>query len=347
MTARSPDKPQFVDFTPRRAPAVRPGVTPHKRRGPRFRLLAAALAVGLLAPTALPLTALAGTAATDGPGALSHFDLARKDCLGTAVNSSSKVWYTVANGVLSDVYYPTIDNTNVETLQLIVTDGSTFTDLATRDMTYTVNALDLSGMACRVTSTAKSGKYRLVTDYITDPSHNSVLMQTLLVPLVAGTYHVYARFDPTVNGNGGGGSGNGGADSATVDTSTGHPIAVSYDTVTATQAANNDYRQPVYAALDGPFGQVESGFAGQGSDGLTQLDASHALTGTTTDALNGDVVQTASVNPPGPFGVSSPSLSASAPRRQVPWRRPKDRFIAASCPRSRSIRQAGPSTTPI
>ncbi len=301
MTPRSPDDPQFVDSTPRRAPAVRPGATERKPRA-RLRLLAAAVIVALLAPAALPLTALAAAPATDGPGALSHFDLARKDCLGTAANSSSKVWYTVANGVLSDVYYPTIDNTNVETLQLIVTDGSTFTDLATRDMTYTVNALDQSGMACRVTSTAKSGKYRLVTDYVTDPSRNSVLMQTLLTPLVAGTYHVYARLDPTVNGNGGGGSGNGGADSATVDTSTGHPIPVSYDTVTATQAANNNYRQPVYAALDGPFGQVESGFAGQGSDGLTQLDASHALTGTTTDALSGNVVQTASINPPGPFG---------------------------------------------
>ena len=76
--------------------------------------------------------------AQDGPGALSHFDLARKDCLGTARNTTSKVWYTVANGVLSDVYYPTVDNTNVETLQYVVTDGSTFTDLQTRDMTYTV-----------------------------------------------------------------------------------------------------------------------------------------------------------------------------------------------------------------
>ena len=74
------------------------------------------------------------------PGALSHFDLARKDCLGTARNTTSKVWYTVANGVLSDVYYPTVDNTNVETLQYVVTDGSTFTDLQTRDMTYTVEA---------------------------------------------------------------------------------------------------------------------------------------------------------------------------------------------------------------
>ena len=71
--------------------------------------------------------------AQDGPGALSHFGLARKDCLGTARNRTSKVWYTVANGVLSDVYYPTIDNTNVETLQYVVTDGSTFTDLQTRE----------------------------------------------------------------------------------------------------------------------------------------------------------------------------------------------------------------------
>ena len=48
------------------------------------------------------------------------------------------MWFTVAGGVLSDVYYPTVDNTNVETLQYIVTDGSRFTDLQTRDMTYTV-----------------------------------------------------------------------------------------------------------------------------------------------------------------------------------------------------------------
>ena len=101
---------------------------------------AGALVVGgLLVPSA-PVAA-AGTAA-GAPGALSHFDLARKDCLGTARNTTSKVWFTVADGVLSDVYYPTIDNTNVETLQYVVTDGSTFTDLQTRDMTYTVSALD-------------------------------------------------------------------------------------------------------------------------------------------------------------------------------------------------------------
>ena len=39
---------------------------------------------------------VAGADRARRPGALSHFDLARKDCLGTARNTTSKVWYTVA-----------------------------------------------------------------------------------------------------------------------------------------------------------------------------------------------------------------------------------------------------------
>src|SRR6478672_12816552 len=171
------------------------------------RSLAAAAAIGALVVVALALggaaaatpAALPSGAAPGAPGALSHFDLARKDCLGTARNTSSKVWYTVAGGVLSDVYYPTIDNTNVETLQYVVTDGRTFTDLQTRDMTYTVRATDESGMACRVTSTAKSGKYRLVTDYVTDPDRDAVVVSTRLEE-AKGTQglKVYVRYDATI-----------------------------------------------------------------------------------------------------------------------------------------------------
>ena len=130
------------------------------------------------------------------------------------------------------MYYPTVDNTNVETLQYIVTDGSTFTDLQTRDMTSSAKALDAGGMVCEVTSTAKNGRYRIVTDYFTDPGRNTLLMNVQLVPTGPGAnaLQLYVRFDPTVNGNGGGGAGNGGTDSAVTDTSKGHPIAVASDT---------------------------------------------------------------------------------------------------------------------
>lgn len=278
------------------APAVRPPST--SRRRLLRPLLAAALAVGV---TPLPAAQAGAATAAGAPGAVSHFGLARKDCVGTARNRTSKVWFTVAGGVLSDVYYPTVDNTEVETLQLVVTDGRTFTDLQTRDMTYTVAPLDRSGMACRVTSTARSGRYRVVTDYFTDPARDSVVMRSRLQVLRgrSSDLAVYVRFDPTVNGNGGGGAENAGADDADVDRSTGSPVPVAADPVTATIAANRDYATPVVAALraDRPFGVVTSGYAGTPSDGLVQLDTDRRISAPADSAPDGNVVQTAQLRP--------------------------------------------------
>jgi Glucodextranase, domain N len=107
-------------------------------------------------------------------------------------------------------------------------------------------------MSCRVATSADSGRYRIVTDYVTDPGRDALLLRVRFEPLVGGDLRLYLRFDPTVNGNGGGGSGNGGPDTGTVDTSTGHPVPVAADPVTTTNAANRDYAQPVHAAS--PFG---------------------------------------------------------------------------------------------
>jgi glucoamylase len=96
-------------------------------------------------------------------------DTSRKDCFGTAANTGSKAWYTVADGVLSDVYSPTIENSNDATLQYVVTDGASFTALQQRDITYSVSAPDPSGMVCEVTSTDTAHGFKLVTDYLTDP----------------------------------------------------------------------------------------------------------------------------------------------------------------------------------
>src|SRR3954468_22363943 len=221
----------------------------------RSRLLSAVVGMITVAVFVVPVAASSGasaappTTAPGAPGSLSHFDLARKDCVGTARNTTSKIWYTVAGGVLSDVYAPTIDTTNVETMQYVVTDGSSFTDLQTRDTTYTVRA-DATGMVCTVTSTAKSGRYRLTNTYLTDPARASVVVHTRYTPLskAAKAFRLYVRLDATMGGNGGGGTGNGGAASATIDRSTGSPVPVSFDTVTATNAVNRDYAVPSYLA---------------------------------------------------------------------------------------------------
>src|ERR1039457_4525506 len=148
------------------------------------RRIAGTLATLATVALVIPLAAASAGAATGAasapsvvapgaPGSMSYFDLARKDCVGTAAGTSSKVWYTVAGGALSDTYEPTIDNTNVSTLQYVVTNGSTFTDLQTRDMTYTVRA-DPTGMACTVTATDTAHGYRLTTTYRSE-AHTSEL----------------------------------------------------------------------------------------------------------------------------------------------------------------------------
>src|SRR5258708_27181429 len=125
-----------------------------------------------------------------------------------------------------------------------------------------------------------------------------VRFDALLGPRSA--YHVYARFDPSLNGNGGGGAANAGADTGATDVSTGHPLLVASDTVTATNAANRDYAVPVFSALDAStrFPEVSSGFAGQATDGLTQLQASHRLTALSGSAAGGDLAQTGRLHPP-------------------------------------------------
>jgi glucoamylase len=265
-------------------------------------LLAGASLIGSGLAAAAPAYARTAAAtqttvtAPGAPGDPSYFDLARKDCVGTAADRQSKVWYTVAGGVLSDVYEPTIDNTDVSTLQYVVTDGSTFTDLQTRDMTYTV-AADQSGMACTVTSTDAAHGFRLVTTYITDPARDTVLMQTTLQGNTK-NLHLYARLDAHVNGDGGGGTDNAGGNTGVIDTSTPAQIPVIFSTNTVTNATNRTYAVPTYMALAAstPVSNASVGYEGTASDGLTQLDATHTLT-SYTSAPDGHIVATEALTP--------------------------------------------------
>src|SRR3954469_4415830 len=263
-------------------------------------------ALAALAVAAFAAAPAQAAPAPGAPGSLSHFDLARKDCVGTARNTTSRVWYTVANGVLSDVYEPNVDTTNVETMQFIVTDGATFTDLQSRDMTYSVDA-DPTGMVCTVTS--KGRNYKLTTTYSTDPARDSVLVRTRLKG--PKKLKLYVRLDPTVGGHGGGGAANAGADSATAD----HTALVAGDTTTETAAVNRDYAQPTFLALQANkrFEQASAGYAGTPSDGLAQLDGAHRLT-EYDSARSGNVVLTAQIRDESTLALGFGRTAAQAKR---------------------------------
>ena len=214
-----------------------------KRRVISVLVVAGALAGGL-AP------AVRAAVAPGAPGTPSYYDLARKDCVGTARDDGSKVWFTIAGGVLSDVYWPNVDATNVKTLQYEVTDGRSFTDLQTRDMTYR-SFPDATGMACTVVASSAAHHYRLVTTYLADPGRDAVLMRTRFDgPSVD---RVYVRLDPLA-----GGSGGGGPERRRQQRPGRQPprrsVPVAFNTNTTTQAVNRDYAVPTFEALQSSAG---------------------------------------------------------------------------------------------
>jgi glucoamylase len=72
-------------------------------------------------------------------------------------------------------------------------------------------------------------------------------------------------------------------------------VPVDANTNTSTIAANRDYAVPTFEALQAKhgFGSESVGYAGTASDGLTMLDASHALSTSFDSAPSGHVTLTA------------------------------------------------------
>jgi glucoamylase len=230
------------------------------------------------APVGAQQMQTAPTATAPGsPGSESYFDLARKDCVGTAMNTGSKVWFTVAGGMLSDTYWPTIDATNVHTLQYVVTDGHSFTDLQARDMSYRVEP-DPTGMACTVVASSSAHGYQIITTYLADPARDAVLMHVRFVG--PADDNLYVRLDPLAGGTGGGGAQNAGGNSASLVSSDGQTVPVDANTNTNTDAVNRDYAVPTYMALEssGGFSSASVGYADTTSDGLAMLDSARTLT---------------------------------------------------------------------
>jgi glucan 1,4-alpha-glucosidase len=256
-----------------------PSASPRRPRlgRARSRRVAAVAAAGLVvalvgAPPAFakqgpPPTPPSG-AAPGAPGGHSTWTTGAKDGLGTATTTASKVWHTLSQGALTEVYYPTVDVANVQDLQLIVTDGSTFTDLERDATTHQIVLLDPQSLTYEQVDTAKSGKYVITKTYVDDPARPTVLMSIRVKALDGGTYTPYVLYNPSLANSGMGDSGD----------AVGQSLVAHDGSVASALVA-----QPA-------FTKVSSGFSGV-SDGLTDLATDQHLDWTYKTAASGNLVQ--------------------------------------------------------
>src|SRR6476661_8280128 len=93
-----------------------------------------------------------------------HWATAAKNGFGTSATLSSKVWFTLANGVMTEVFYPTLDMPNVQLLQLQVAIG----DKVESEVDDTIHRLELpnpNSLSFRQVNTARSGQYTITKTY--------------------------------------------------------------------------------------------------------------------------------------------------------------------------------------
>lgn len=115
--------------------------------------------------------------APGGPGLEPRWATATKDAVGTAASSASHLWYTLAEGVVTEVYWPTIDRPQLRDLQFLISDGDTFFHEERTHLVSTVEPLG-PGLGVRVISTDPEGRYRIEKEVLSDPDQSCLLIKT-------------------------------------------------------------------------------------------------------------------------------------------------------------------------
>lgn len=118
--------------------------------------------------------------ASGGPGIEPRWTHSAKDVIGTAYSTSSRIWFTVSRGVLSEIYFPTIDRPQIRDLQFLVSDSETFFHDAHRHLSTSIEYLGEHGLGVRMTNNDPEGRYKLTAEVIADPHLPCLLIDTWL-----------------------------------------------------------------------------------------------------------------------------------------------------------------------
>src|SRR5215218_6055099 len=238
-------------------------------------VVAAVLVASLLvlALTGLAEAASSSSSAPGAPGDPAVWTPADKDGFGTSKTATSKVWYTLNNGELTEVYYPDLGTPSVRDLQFIVSDGATFAERETEATNQQVQLVDGRALEYRQVNTDKSGAYRITKTYVTDPARSTVLVDVTFESLTGKPYQLYALYDPSLNNSGSGES----SDSGAVRN-------------TALVATDGDVASALVASPD--LAERSTGYKGT-SDGWQDLKNDYRMDWGYRSSPDGNLVQTA------------------------------------------------------
>lgn len=110
------------------------------------------------------------------PGAEPCWASGAKTIVGTAVPAESRIWFTIDNGTLAEIYHPDVDQANTRSVRFaVVGEGGFFSD-EIQDAEHKVEWLAPGAPGCRIESRCKSGLYELTKEIVADPMRDALVL---------------------------------------------------------------------------------------------------------------------------------------------------------------------------
>jgi len=95
------------------------------------------------------------------PGIEPRWTQGAKAGVGTAYATSSRLWFTLWNGIITETYYPTIDRPQIRDLQYLITDGKSFFHQEKRHLKTQMERPWTNALAYRVANSDPDGRYQI------------------------------------------------------------------------------------------------------------------------------------------------------------------------------------------
>ena len=260
-----------------------------------------------------------GREAFGQPGIEPRWTGGAKEGVGTAYSADSRVWFTLRRGILTEVYYPTVDRPQIRDLQFLITDGSTFFHEEKRDLVSETARMSHHALGYRTVNRDPEGRYAIRKETIAS-THLPCVLQHVRVSGDAGvlaSIRLYALCAPHL---GVGGRGN-----------RAYVLDAGGRMVLAAQKGG----QWLALGATVPFSRLSCGFVGA-SDGWTDLHDNRAMDWEFDRATDGNVALTGEIDPRSPreftlglaFGESVHSaVEALLESLSLPYREQRRRFV--------------------
>lgn len=111
------------------------------------------------------------------PGIDARWTSSAKSGVGTSLNPTSKVWYSISHGILNEIYYPQVDQACTRDLTMIVTDGKDFFSEEKRHTSHRIKNLAKGVPGYHITNSCNIHYYRIEKEIISDPFRDTVLQR--------------------------------------------------------------------------------------------------------------------------------------------------------------------------